>query len=100
MSSAQDVGDSTRLLEAPSPLVLMVVIISSWWWRQWRETSIALRAVLAQLVPLGALTRLVLPAVLMMPVAPLLAGAAIVPSPSASSSSSAVAPVGCAWGVY
>ena len=33
LSSAQDVGDSTRLLEAPSPLVLVVVVIPSWWWR-------------------------------------------------------------------
>ena len=33
LSSAQDAGDSTRLLEAPSPLVLMVVVIPSW--RRW-----------------------------------------------------------------
>ena len=93
LSSAQDAGDSTRFLEAPSPLVLMVVVVPSWWWQQRRKTSVALRVVLVRLIPPGALTRLVLPGVLVRPVAPLLAGAAIVPASSTSSSSSAVAPV-------
>ena len=87
LSTAQDGGDSTRLLEAPSPLVLMVVVIPPWWWWQWREAGVSLRMVLTRLVPPGALTRLVLPAVLVRPVAPLLAGAAVVPASSTSSSS-------------
>ena len=32
LSATQDVGDGARLLEAPSPLVLLVVIVPSWWW--------------------------------------------------------------------
>ena len=93
MSSAQDTSDGTRLLEAPSPLVLMVVVIPSWRWWQWRKTSIALRAVLARLVPPGAPTRLVLPTILTRLVAPLLARATVVPTSSALSTSSVVAPV-------
>ena len=54
-------------------------------------TGIALRAILARLVPPCALMRLVLPAVLTRPVAPLLARITIVPA--SSTSSSAVAPV-------
>ena len=57
------------------------------------EAGVALRAVLAMLVPPGALVRLVLPAILSRPVAPLLAGDAVVPASSTSSSSPAVAPV-------
>ena len=30
LSSAQDAGDRARLLEAPSPLVLMMVLVSPW----------------------------------------------------------------------
>ena len=60
LSSAQDAGDSTQLLEAPSPLVLMVVVVPSWWWRQRGKTGIALRTILTRLVPAGALARLVL----------------------------------------
>ena len=93
LSSAQDAGDSTRLLEAPSPLVLMVVVVPSWRWRSWREASIALRTILTRLVPLGALARLVLPAVLTRPVTPLLARATVVPASATTSSSSPVAPV-------
>ena len=91
LSSAQDAGDSPRLLEAPSPLVLMVVVVPSWWWRQRRKTGVALRAILTRLVSPGALTRMILPAVLTRPVAPLLARATVVPAPTATSSSSAVA---------
>ena len=58
LSSAQDAGGGTRFLEAPSPLVLMMVVVPSWRWRQWRETSIALRAVLTRLIPPGALPML------------------------------------------
>ena len=93
MCSAQDTSDGTRLLEAPSPLVLMAFVVPSLWWRQRRKPSIALRTVLVRLIPPGTLARLILPAVLTRPVAPLLAGAAIVPASSTSSSSSAVAPV-------
>ena len=81
-----------RLLEAPSPPVLMVVVVPSWWWQQQRKASIALRMVLARLIPPGALARLVLRAVLARPVAPLLVWATVVPASSATSSSSAVAP--------
>ena len=40
----QDAGDSSRLPEAPNPLVLMVVVIPSRWWRQRGKTGVALRA--------------------------------------------------------
>ena len=93
LSTAQDAGDTAWLLEAPSPLVLMVVVVPPWRWRQRREARIALRTVLTRLVPPGALARLFLPVVLMRPVAPLLTGAAVVPTSPTSSSSSAVAPV-------
>ena len=93
MSTTQDAGDGTRLLEAPSPHVLMMVVVPPRWWRQRREARIALRTVLMRLVPLGALTRLVLPTVLTRPVRPLLAWATVVPASSTSSSSSAVASV-------
>ena len=33
LSATQDAGDDARLLEAPSPLVLVVVFIPSWRWR-------------------------------------------------------------------
>ena len=46
-----------------------------------------------RLVSPGALARLALPALLMRLIIPLLAGAAIIPASSASSSSSAVAPI-------
>ena len=93
MSSAQDAGDSARLLKAPSPLVLMVVIIPSWRWRQRGKTGVALRTILTRLVPPGALARLILPAVLTRPVVPLLARATIIPPSATTSSSTAVAPV-------
>ena len=92
MSSAQDAGDSTRLLEAPSPLVLVVVVVPSWW-RQRGKTGVTLCAILTRRVPPGALARLVLPALLMRPVAPLLARATVVPASASTSSSAAVAPV-------
>jgi len=94
LSTDQDASDRTRLLEAPSPLVLVVVVVPSWW-RQRGKTGIALGAILTRRVPPGALARLVLPAVLMRPVTPLLAWASVIPaSTSASASSStAVAPV-------
>ena len=41
LSSAQDAGDSTWFLEAPSPLVLMVFAIPSWRWRQRRASGVA-----------------------------------------------------------
>ena len=81
-----------RLLEAPGPLVLVVVILPSWW-RQQGKTGVALGAIFTRRVPPGALARLVLPAVLTRPVAPLLTRATVVPASSAASSSSAVAPV-------
>ena len=93
MSSAQDAGDSTRLLEAPGPLVLMVVVVPSWRWRQRRETGIALGAILARLISPSPLARLVLPAILARSVTPLLARASAVPSSSTSCSASAVAPI-------
>ena len=93
MCATQDACDGTRLLEAPSPLALVMVVVPPWRWRQWREPGVALRAVLTRLVSPGALARLVLPAVLTRLVAPLLAGAAVVPASSTSSSSSAIAPV-------
>ena len=46
-----------------------------------------------RLVPLGALARLILPAVLTRPVVPLLARATVLPASATTSSSSAVAPV-------
>ena len=88
----QDASDSTWLLEAPSPLILVVVVIPSWW-RQRGKTGVALGAILTRLVPPGALARMVLPAVLTRPVAPLLARATVVPASASTSSSTAVAPV-------
>lgn len=93
LGSSQDAGDSTRFLEAPIPLVLMVLVIPSWWWRQWREPSVALRTILTRLIPPGALARVILLAVLTRLVAPLLAWATVVPASATLSSSSAVASV-------
>ena len=93
MRPSQDAGDSTRLLEAPSPLVLMVVVVPSWRWQQRGKTDVALRTVLARLVSPGALARMILPVVLTRPVAPLLAWATVVPAPATTSPPSAVAPV-------
>ena len=53
----------------------------------------ALRAILARLIPPSSLTRLVLPAVLTRSVTPPLARATVVPSSSTSCSASAVAPI-------
>ena len=92
MSAAQDAGDSPRLLEAPSPLVLMVVVVPSWW-RQWGKTGVALGVILTRLVPPGALARMILPAVLTRPVAPFLARATVVPASASMSSPTAVASV-------
>ena len=89
---AQDAGDRARLLEAPSPLVLMVVIVPSWRWQR-GETGVALTAILTRLIPPGAIARMVLPAVLTRPVAPFLAQATVVPASASASSSAAVAPV-------
>ena len=93
MIPAQDAGDRARLLEAPSPLILVAVLVSPWLWRQRREACVALRAILARLIPPVSLARLILPAVLMRPVAPLLAWALVVPVSSAASSSSAITSV-------
>ena len=57
------------------------------------KTSVSLRVILARLIPLGALAKVVLPAVLTRPVTPLLARAIVVPASATTSSSSAVAPV-------
>ena len=92
LSTALDASDRTRLLEAPSPLVLVVVVVPSWW-RQRGKNGVALGAILMRRVPPGALARLVLPAVLTRPVAPLLARATVVPASASASSSVAVAPV-------
>ena len=50
LGTAQDASDSTRILEAPSPLVLMMVVIPSWQRQQRRKACVALRAVLARLI--------------------------------------------------
>ena len=63
-STTQDASDGARLLEAPSPLVLMMVIIPSWRWRQRRKACIAVWAILTRLISPGALARLALPTVL------------------------------------
>ena len=52
-----------------------------------------MRAVLVRMIPPTSLVRLVLPAVLARSVMPPLARATVFPSPSTSSSSSAIAPV-------
>ena len=93
LGTTQDASDSTWLLEAPSPLVLVVVVIPSWRWPQWRKACVTLRAVLARLIPPGTLARLVLPAILTRSIAPLLVGSAVVPASPTSSSSPAVAAV-------
>ena len=81
------------VLGSAQPLILMVVVVPSWWWRQWGKTGVALRAILTRLVPPGALVRMILPAVLTRPVAPLLARATVVLASATTSSSSAIAPV-------
>ena len=92
LGAAQDAGDRTRLLEAPSPLVLVVIVVPPWW-RQRGKTGVALGAIFTRRVPPGTLAWLVLPAVLTRPVAPLLARATVIPASASTSSSSAVAPV-------
>ena len=52
-----------------------------------------MRTILPRLIPLGALARLILPAVLTRPVVPLLARAMVVPVSDSASSSAVVAPV-------
>ena len=86
MCSAQDAGDRVWLLEAPSPLVLMMVLVSPWLRRQWREACVSLQTILARLIPPFSLARLPLPAILARLVMPLLARAMVVPSSSALSS--------------
>ena len=71
----------------------MMVVIPSWRWWQRRKASVALRVILARLIPPSPLARLVLLALLARVVTPLLARASVVPSFSTSSSSSVVAPV-------
>ena len=93
LSAAQDARDCARLLEAPSPLVLVMVFIPPWWWCQRREACVALWAVLTRLISPTALVKLVLPAVLARPVTPPLARAMVFPSSSTYSLSSAIAPV-------
>ena len=55
LSATQDAGDRTRLLEAPSPIILAIVVVSPWRRRQRREADIALRTVLMRLVTPGPL---------------------------------------------
>ena len=93
MSPAQDAGDRARLLEAPSPLVLMADLISPWLRRLRWEACVALRAILARLIPLVSLARRVLPAILARLIAPPLARATVFPASCVPSSSSTVAPV-------
>ena len=102
LSSAQDAGDRARLLEAPSLLVLVAVLVSPWLRRRRWEACIALRAILARLIPPVSLARLippsslarqVLPAILARLVAPLLARATVFLVSCVPSSSSTVAPV-------
>ena len=90
---AQDAGDRARLLEAPSPLVLVAVFVSSWLRRQRWEACVALRAILARLIPPASLARRVLPAILARLVAPPLTWAAVFLASRVPSSSSSVAPV-------
>src|SRR3954468_24874180 len=84
LSPAQDAGGRARLLEAPSPLVLMAVLVSPWLRRQRREACVALRAILARLIPPVSLAR---------SIAPPLARATVFPASCVPSSSSVVAPV-------
>ena len=93
LSPAQDAGDRARLLEAPSPLVLVAVLVSPWPWRQWREACVSLRAILARLIPPVSLARRVLPVILARSIAPPLARAVVFPASCVPSSSSTVAPV-------
>ena len=57
LGATQDAGDGTRLLEAPSTLVLMMVFIPPRLWWQGREARIALWAILARLIPPTSLAR-------------------------------------------
>ena len=93
LSSAQDAGDSARLLEAPSPLIFMVVVIPSW--RRWqrRKACVTLGAILARLIPPVSLARRVLPAILARSITPPWARAAVFPESCIPSSSSTIAPV-------
>ena len=93
MSPAQDAGDRARLPEAPIPLVLVAVLVSPWLQRQRREACVALRAILARLIPPVSLARRVLLAILTRSIAPPLVRAAVFPTSCVPSSSSAVAPV-------
>ena len=93
MSPAQDAGDRARLLEAPSPFVLVAVLVSPWLQRQRREACVALRAILARLIPPVSLARRVLPAILARLIAPPLARAMVFPASCVPSSSSTVVPV-------
>ena len=72
---------------------MVMVVIPSWRWRQRRKACVALRAVLARLIPPGSLARLVLPAILTRSFTPLLVRASVVLSSSASASSLVVAPI-------
>src|SRR3954469_20274706 len=93
LSSAQDAGYGARLLEAPSPLVLVAVFIPSWLRRQRRQAWVAMRAILTRLVPPVPLVRRVAPAGLARLVTPALTWVRIFPASRVPSSSSAVAPV-------
>ena len=93
MCPTQDAGDRARLLEAPSPLVLVAVLISPWLWWQRREACVALRAILARPTPPVSLARRVLPAILVRLIAPPLARAMVFPTSCVPSSSWTVAPV-------
>ena len=93
LSAAQDASDCARLLEASSPLVLMMVFIPPRLRWQRREACVALWAILTRLIPPASLVRLVLPAILARSVTPPLARATVFPSSSTSSSSSAIDPV-------
>ena len=93
LSSAQDAGDRSRLLDAPSLLVLVAVLVSPWLRRQRWEACVALRAILARLIPPASLARWDLPAILTRLVAPPLARAMVFLAPCVPSSSSAISPV-------
>ena len=102
LGPAQDASNRARLLEAPSPLVLVAVLVSPWLRRQRWEACVALRAILARLIPPVSLVRLippsslarrVLPAILARLIVPPLAWATVFLASCVPSTSSVVAPV-------
>src|SRR4051812_40868406 len=71
----------------------MAVLVSPSLQRQWREACVALRVILARLIPPVSLARRVLPAILAMSIVQPLARVAVFPASCVPSSSSTVAPV-------